>query len=189
MTIFDYVTATILIILGLGITELLNDAIGLFRDRKSRPAEWISLAWAGIIFSFQMQFIWAIYELDALVDTWTAFKFMVALILALLLFAAGALIIPRASPDGHWDPWQRFLENGRWSLIALASYTFIGFFANVLFFGIGLFESGNWSHIILGSLLIALFFLRVRKHWTIATLIVASYSAYQIVILSPSAYS
>lgn len=189
MTIFDYVTATILIVLGLGVTELLNDAIGLFRDRKSRPPDWISLAWAGIVFSFQMQFIWAVFELDSLMETWTAFKFILTLMLALLLFAAGALIIPRPTPDGHWDPWQRFLDNGRWSLIALACYSFIGFIANALLFGIDLFERVNLNNLVLAVLLIAVFFLRSRKHWAWATLIVAVYSGYEIVKLSPMAYS
>lgn len=100
MTIFDYVSATLLIVLGLGITELLNDTVSLFRDRHTQPPEWVSLTWAGIVFSFQMQFIWGVFELDSLIAEWSAFMFIVALLLALLLFAAGAVIIPRPAPDG-----------------------------------------------------------------------------------------
>lgn len=189
MTIFDYITATLLIILGLGITELLNDAVGLFRDRQSYRPEWISLAWAGIIFAFQMQFIWAVYELQALIDTWTAFKFLVALMLALLLFASGALIIPRPTPDGKWEPWQRFLENGRWSLVSLACYAFGAFFSNPMYFDVNLFAPANVNNLILGVVLIGIFFLRDRAMWAWATLAIAVYSIYGIVMMSPSTYN
>jgi hypothetical protein len=54
MSIFEYVTAALLIILGLGITELLNDAISLFRERRRNRPEWIPLAWAAIVFSHQI---------------------------------------------------------------------------------------------------------------------------------------
>ena len=189
MTIFDYVTATLLIVLGLGATELLIDAVSLFRVRRTQPPEWISLAWAGIIFSFQMQFIWAVFELDSLVSAWSALMFIVALLLALLLFAAGAVVIPRPAPNGTWDPWQRFIDNGRWSVMALSVYSLIAFLANPMFFGIGMLSSTNVPNLILTAVFLGVFFLRSKKQWAWATAAAAIYSAYTIIELSPSTYS
>lgn len=188
MSIFEYVTATLLIILGLGITELLNDAVGLFRDRRERRPEWIALAWAAIVFAHQMQFLWAVFELNTLVESWSAFAFIVALLLALLLFVAGALIIPRPSADGPWDPWQRFLENGRWSLIALACYSVLAFLSNALFFGVALFAAENLPNLLLGAFLFGTFFLRKKSLWAVATVVYALIAGYEIVLLSPSTY-
>lgn len=188
MTIFEYVTAALLIILGLGITELLNDAIGLFRDRHERRPEPIAVAWAAIIFAHQMQFLWAIFELGSIVESWSAGEFILALALVLLLFAAGALIIPRPAASGEWDPWQRFLQNGRWSLIALACYSLLAFVANPLFYGTAAFETANIVNLILFAYLVGTFFLPGRKLWAWATVLYAVFAAYEIVRVSPSTY-
>ena len=189
MSIFEYVTAALLIILGLGIAELLNDTIGLFRDRHERRPEWISLSWAGIIFAHQMQFLWAIFELNTLVQAWSAFSFIVALLLALLLFSAGALIIPRPSASGTWDPWHRFMQNGRWSLIALSTYNLIAFLANPLFFSVPMWSSLNVPNLVLAVYLAGTFFLRRRVLWAVSTAGYALFTAYEIVQVSPSTYS
>ena len=188
MTIFEYVTAALLIILGLGVTELLNDAIGLFRDRHERRPEWIALAWACIIFAHQMQFLWAIFELSAIVESWSAGEFLLALSLVLLLFAAGALIIPRPAAEGAWDPWRRFQQNGRWSVIALACYSLLAFTANPLFYGVAFFTAGNIINLVLAGLLLGIFFLPTKRLWSIATVLYAFFAAYEIVRLSPSTY-
>lgn len=188
MTIFEYVTAALLIILGLGITELLNDVIGLFRDRHERRPEWIALAWAGIIFAHQMQFLWAIFEINLLVDSWSAFEFIIALSLVLLLCASGALIIPRAALEGPWDPWRRFKQNGRWALIALACYSILAFIANPLFYDVSPFLAANLINLVLAAYLLGTFFLPTKKLWAWATVLYALFAAYEIVRVSPSTY-
>ena len=189
MTIFEYVTAALLLILGLGVAELLGDAVNAFRLRHSCRQHWIPLAWAAIIFSHQMQFLWAIFELNVLVEVWSAFRFIVALALALLLFVAGALVIPKPDPGPSWDPWQRFLENGRWSLPVLSIYCLLAFLANPMFFDVGYFESANLPNLALSVLFLGVFFLRSVRSWMLATAICAAISVAAIIRLSPSSYS
>jgi len=189
LSIFEYVTAALLIVLGLGITELLNDAIGLFRDRHERRPEWISLSWAAIIFVHQIQFLWAVFELSTLVESWSAFGFSIALLLALLLFACGALIIPRPAATGIWDPWERFLQNGRWSLIALSAYNLLAFLSNVYFFSVPIWSAINLPNLVLAGFLLGVFFLRRRRDWAVATAAYAIFMVYEIVRASPVAYA
>jgi len=62
MNIFEYVTAILLLVLGLGITNLLTDAVNVFRARRNIEFHWMPLTWVGIIFAWQMQFLWAVFE-------------------------------------------------------------------------------------------------------------------------------
>jgi hypothetical protein len=103
--------------------------------------------------------------------------------------AYAALIIPRPSPDGAWNPWQRFLDNGRWSLVALSCYSLIAFFSNSLYFEIQLFSSENIPNLILSVLFFGVFFIKNRMYWIGATVVAAAYSGYEIIKLSPATYS
>lgn len=92
MTPFDFISVALSLVLGLGITCLLSSAVQMFRSRHSVELDWIALAWAAVILFWQLQFWWAIYELATIVQTWTQPAF--AALVALLLFVAGALILP-----------------------------------------------------------------------------------------------
>jgi hypothetical protein len=104
------------------------------------------------------------------------------------LFAAGALIIPRPAAEGPWEPWRRFEQNGRWSVVALACYSFLAFIANPLFYGVSPFLAANLINLILGACLLGTFFLPTRRLWAWATVFYALFAAYEIVRLSPSTY-
>ena len=189
MSPFEFVIGALLIILGLGITELLNDAVGQFRDRSERASDWIALTWAAIVFVYQMQFLWAIFELSTIVQSWTAGNFLIALSLVLLLFVAGALIVPRPSNSVPWDPWERFIENGRWSLIALAAYCLLAFVANIRLFELEWAAADNLFNVFLAVYFLSVFFLRSRKIWAWATVVAAVLTVVETVRLSPSIYS
>jgi hypothetical protein len=120
--------------------------------------------------------------------SWSALKFILALSLVLLLFVAGALIIPKPSDESDWNAWERFIENGRWSLLALSVYCLLAFIANPTFFGIAYFTSANLANLLLAGAFGGTFFLRAKRHWAWATVAIALVSAYEIVRLSPSTY-
>ena len=52
MSIFEYVTGTMMLIVGLGITRLLSALVDRFRDRDINKPHWIPLAWALPVLAF-----------------------------------------------------------------------------------------------------------------------------------------
>ncbi|WP_300364537.1 hypothetical protein [Hydrogenimonas sp.] len=188
MRIFEYVVAALLLIIGLGITQLLNDAVQTFRLRHKIQLHWIPLVWAGLVFLWQMQFIWASFELDLLIKSWTAFKFAMLLFMALLLFVSGALIVPKTSDDQGGDAWEQFLDDGRWALVALASFFFLAFFSNPLLFNVPLWIPGNVLEFFMGLFLILVQFSTNEKIWKWATVAYTIVSLVAIGLLSPVEY-
>ena len=185
--IFNYVSAILMLVIGLGLTHLLGDLVYAFRDRKRTTIHWIPFAWAGIIFAEQMQFLWAIYELHDLVIKWTALDFMLMLALSLLLFVAGALVVPRDNEDGT-DGWILFLENGRWSLALLILYDVLAYITNLVMFGESPFSLGNISNLVLAVLLVSNFFSRSKKIWCWGTIVFCIATGISIILLSPAVY-
>lgn len=122
MTPFEFITVALSFILGLGVTQILISAIAVFRSRDRVDADWIPLAWAAIILLWQLQYWWAIFELNTIVHTWTLFHFLTLLAMALLLFVAGALILPSSDQESGERLRGSFQRDGRWSLIFLAAY-------------------------------------------------------------------
>lgn len=188
MSVFEYVTGAILLILGLAVTQLLTDVVNAFRRRQTTPLQWVPMTWAAVIFAWQMQFLWAVFELHTLVDAWTAGQFLLMLVLTLLLFVAGALVVPSAT-DETVDGWEQFQRDGRWSLAVLAAFFFLAYFVNVALFDIGYVATANLQDLGLGAFLLVTLFARSRTAWARLTLAFAAWSAVAIVLLSPAFYS
>lgn len=188
MRIFEYIIATLLLVVGLGITNLLNDAVDTFRKRHQIKMHWIPIAWAGIVFITQMQYIWAIFELETLVKTWNSLKFSVLLLMALLLFVSGALVVPKTTDDQGRDAWLQFLSDGRWALLSLSCFFFFAFLSNPLLFGISLWLPGNVLELFMALFLILAQFSTGRRMWGWATGIFAVLTIVAFVMLSPGKY-
>jgi hypothetical protein len=134
MAIFEYLAAVFALIVGLGVTRLLASGVDVFRRRRESPMSATPFAWAALIFATQMQFMWGVFELSQILTGWTRGMFLLVLVLALLLFVAGALVFP-GSARGPGSLQEEFDANGRWSLAFLAAYFLLAFFLNPVFFG------------------------------------------------------
>ncbi|MFV8816423.1 hypothetical protein [Haliea sp. E17] len=108
------------IVLGLGIARLLSDAVLLFRSRLRAKMDWVPLIWAACIFLWQVQYLWAVVELPSLSSTWTVVDFALLLTLSLLLFLAGALVLPDSEMSAGASLEESFRQDGRWALVALS---------------------------------------------------------------------
>lgn len=188
MSIFEYVAAALLLVAGLGITQLLSDAVDTFRGRQKINLHWIPLSWIVLVFVWQMQFIWAIFELNDLIKSWTAFDFIILLLMALFLFVAGALVVPKVSEAEGPNAWEQFLQDGRWSLVCLSCFFLLAFFTNPLLFDVQLLLPSNMLDFLLGVLLIFAQFTQSKKIWAWVTIAFASLSILTVVVLSPAAY-
>ena len=188
MSIFEYVVAALLLVVGLGITQLLSDLADTFRGRQRINLHWIPLTWVGLVFVWQMQFIWGIFELNELIKSWTAVNFIILLFMALLLFVAGALVVPKSSDDESWNVWEQFLQDGRWSLVCLSCFFFLAFFTNPVLFEIPLLLPANMMDFVLGTLLIIVQFARSKMIWAVTTIAFTLLTMIALVLLSPAAY-
>lgn len=188
MDIFSFVVSALLLVLGLGITRLLEDAVTTFRTRRRMKMDWVPWVWVGVVFVWQMQVVWAIFELSRLIDVWSAGRFLLLLAMALLLYVAGALVVPKTFDDQGSDAWEQFRQDGRWALVALALFFLLAFFANPVLFGISLWEADNLLELGLALWLVALQLFRGRRAWALATPLFALATLVAVVLLSPALY-
>jgi hypothetical protein len=185
---FDHLRAALLLVLGLGITQLLSALAAAFRVRRRLGFHWLPLTWAAVVFAWQMQFLWAIYELRGATPAWTPVRFGLLLAMALLLFVAGALVAPSASPEEPPLAWDQFQKDGRWALPCLAAYFLLAFLANPVLFGVPLFLRANLADLGLSLLAAASLLVRSRAGWAGLTAAFVACSAAAIALLSPGAY-
>jgi hypothetical protein len=187
MTAFKFVSVTLSMLLGLGVTRLLTGLVGVFQSRAHVKVRWPPLVWAGAIFIAQIQFWWAVIELDHSVTVWTLGRFASLLVLPLLLFLASALVLPSASTVEE-DLEVFFERDGRWALACLSLYALVAMVANAWFFRTSpLSVSGAFLAV---EAALPLIYLRAKSS-TLRGWVTASYFAVVVVaawVVSPHAY-
>ena len=102
-----------LLIIGLGVTQLLSKLVNRIRRRHEVKLHWIPLAWAIFVFLYQMEFLWSAFGWNSLIKTWTPSTFLLLLVYALLLFLAGVLVSPRPSVEKNHHAFNSFLKTIR----------------------------------------------------------------------------
>jgi len=176
------------IILGLGVTRLLSDAVIVFRSRGRARLDWVPLGWAGCIFVWQVQYLWAVIELPNLAQTWTRIDFVLLLGLSLLLFIAAALVLPDSVLEDGESLSDSFRRDGRWALLALSGWGCNALAVNWVMFGLSplSYEAGLLTVIIvLPVTFLAISSRRVREGITILNLVLTLWAAWQF---SPKSY-
>jgi hypothetical protein len=102
LSTFEYLSVALSFVIGLAVTYLLISLLSLFRERRTCRPDWLALLWAGYVFTYQVQFWWALFEASAM-HNWTLPQFFGLLAFSLLLFGAGGLVIPHDAarhPEG-----------------------------------------------------------------------------------------
>lgn len=134
MTIFDFAMVAVSLILGLAISYLLESIVDVFRARRRCRMDWIPFVWTGCVLVQQLQFWWALYDLNTILSL-SVGVFSLLLCLAGLLFLAGALVLPSGEAEYPDDLWVYFNTDGSWAAAALALFNFMAIGANTLLFG------------------------------------------------------
>ena len=135
MSAFEFFSVALSFVLGLGVTRLLLGFVYVFRMRERLSPHWIPLVWGTSIFVYQLQFWWAVFELNTALGQWTHIAFITLMGHTLLLFVAGALVLPAQEYSDHDRLLDYFDEDGRWSILALAAYAALSFWTNWFLFG------------------------------------------------------
>ncbi|NTV47205.1 MAG: hypothetical protein HGB11_11940 [Chlorobiales bacterium] len=188
MDAFRWISVTLSLVLGLGITRLLSSAVAVFRSREYAKMDWIPLVWATCIFIWQLQFWWAIIELPVLIKTWSIIQFLFLLALPLLLFVAAALILPHTEMEKGESLAELFVRDGRWALLFISAYFSFAIAANWYFWGISPFtyEGGLDA----AQAIVPLVFLRVtsRRGQEVITILYLALSIWGAWVESPKSY-
>jgi hypothetical protein len=188
MESFQWITVTLSIVLGLGITGLLSAFVAVFRSRGEVRFDWIPLVWAGCIFLWQLQYWWGVIELSALIKTWTIFQFSVLLFLVLLLFIASALILPTSGLKKGESLAVVFEHDGRWALLFLSGYFVVAIVANWYLWGAAPLSPGELADGVLALLPLAFLWIPSRRGKVIVTILNALFSLWAAWLMSPKAY-
>lgn len=131
---FRMTTTVLSMVIGLGVTRLLMSLVTVFRIRREADIDWMPLTWAGALLLIQLQLWWALSQLASVQQSFTFADFIFLVMLTLLLFLAAALLLPSRTEDEKAGLRVYFEQDGRYGLLALAGYIFMGIATNFLFF-------------------------------------------------------
>ena len=188
MSIFDFLTVALSLVLGLGLTRLLESAVEAFRVRKTVQLHWLPFAWALAVLIQQLQFWWAMYELQQMASV-NVSTFVLLLLLAMLLFVAGALVLPTGEAGYPDDLLDYFSSDGAWGVAAVGAYHLIAIFANLVLFNVPLHAPIIWLGVLCGALAMVVAFASTSRVRLIASLAWFVLLALVLVIATLPAYT
>ena len=120
MTEFELLAIPLSLILGLGITNILSDVSDAIRDRERVPLHWLPFAWAFLIFIFQVQYFFVLWDFHESGIVWTWPNFGPALFNCIILYLSAGLVLPGTRNSKSDSLLMDFEKHGRLSLITLA---------------------------------------------------------------------
>ena len=113
---FTYLSVLIGLILGLGITQLMEGFGRLLQLRDRIIWYWPGKVWGLILLIFHIQAWWAMYELRH-IPHWTFPSFIVVLVQPVLLFLLSALALPDARDEDAMDLRAAFMSHAPFTFI------------------------------------------------------------------------
>ena len=142
MSPFEFLSAGLSIVLGLAVTLLLTSLLTAFRARRRTRLSWLPFTWSAYVLIMQFDVWWEVYGLASL-ESWSVGAFVVLLILAMSLFAAGGLVLPSGTDDYPADLGEYFEQDGRWGVGMVMVFLVVGSIGNIVLFDIEPFGRMN----------------------------------------------
>ncbi len=135
MSSFELITITFSFILGLGVAQILRSVAYVVREKDQYRLHWIPLSMAALVLAFQVQFWFALFVVDSLLDHWSWPVYTILLLLAIDIFICGATVLPPPGSSRTSNLIEDFNTRGKISLLFFASY-FLGWdVVAVMFWG------------------------------------------------------
>lgn len=114
MDAFSYLSVLLSIILGFGITQVLQGLAGVIQHRARVAWYWPALCWALLLLLVDVQVWWALFGLRDF-HGWTFLAFLVVLLQVIPLYMAAVLVLPPALPgDSGLDLRENYYRHHRW---------------------------------------------------------------------------
>jgi hypothetical protein len=111
---FELITITFSFILGLGVAQILRSVANVVREKDQFR-----------LLAFMIQFWFALFVVDSFFDSWTWPVYIILLSLAIIIFLAGATVLPAPASQRTTDLIDDFNYRGKISLLFFAAY-FLG---------------------------------------------------------------
>jgi hypothetical protein len=179
---FPIVATVLSMILGLSVTRLLLGALTVFRIRRVAAPDWVALVWAVMLFSTQLEFWWAVNALPVVKASFTFAEFLLLVLLALSLFVSAALLLPSRSEDEQNGLRIYFEQDGRYGLLSLSVYLFLGLIVNILLFQAPPVALWSVIDVIMIILPVCAFAARSRKVYSFITLVYVPINAFDLAL-------
>ncbi|HKK11264.1 MAG TPA: hypothetical protein VJ945_00410 [Flavobacteriaceae bacterium] len=176
MSVFEIITLSLSLILGLGIAQLLLNAVDIFKNRILWTWHWESFIWIFIIFILQLQFLFQLYWVNDYQKNWSNEVYSFTVVSTILLFLSGALILPNKTSKTKNNLNDYFEQNGRYAVLMIALYLINCVVINY-FSGQVPWETANIFDYILSPLCILIFATKNGKIKLVGTLIIAVMTA------------
>jgi hypothetical protein len=180
------------VILGLSMSHILWTGASAVRARRELKLHWLPFAWAACIFLQHAHFWFSALSVDLSLDGWSWTWYLQFLLLAVLLFAAGALVLPSDSSRTD-DLLEDFRAHGKISLVPFVLYQLVWIPTNFRAGGstelIHLLDPGNLANLILITLLVIAFFAkRTFVHAVVVLLFALVLTWAQAFVWSPGVF-
>jgi len=178
MSEFELLAIPLSLILGLGVTHILTGVTDAIRERERVPLHWLPIAWAFLIFLFQVQYFFVLWDLNESGAIWTWPVFGPSLFNCVVLFLSAGLILPGSRQSDCTSLIDDFENHGRFSLVMLALMLLVAILLNVFQFQDSLLSTINMLNVILFVLVCCVLMIR-RYGWQVAaTLMFAAAQSY-----------
>jgi len=187
VTPFEFLSVALSFVIGLGITYLLTSVLSLVQERRNCRPDWLPLVWAFYVFAYQVQYWWAVFELSE-VREWSLTLFLALLSYAVLLFAAGGLILPHDAARHDEGLRAYFERDGRIGVLLLNLYFLIAPIFNDRLFATPLTDPLNLSIVGMGLFGFSFCLLRSRRLQVAHTILWGIAAAALFYWMSPMAY-
>lgn len=149
MSEFELLAIPLSLILGLGITHILTGVTDAIRERERVPLHWLPFAWAFLIFLFQIQYFFVLWDLNEKGAIWAWPVFGPSLFNCVVLFLSAGLILPGSRQSDCASLIDDFQNHGRFALIMLALMLLVAILLNVFQLEGSLLSVANLLNIIL----------------------------------------
>jgi hypothetical protein len=167
MSAFEYIAVIVSVIIGLGLTRILQGVGGLLEARSRVRVYWVHLVFTGIILVGHLQFWWLFWSSRQL-EAWSFFPFLFLLLQPIILYLLAGLCFPEFSDTGSIDFRDFYYHNHRWFFGLLALLMVLISLRDILFRSVPWISQGN--AVKAGVLLIAVIGVISRRPWVHANL-------------------
>jgi hypothetical protein len=99
MSLFEYVAVIVAVIIGMGVTQILQGVGGLLEARTRVRLYWVHLVFTGIILVGHFQFWWLFWS-SRQVEAWSFFPFLFLLLQPIILYLISTLGFPEFAGTG-----------------------------------------------------------------------------------------
>jgi hypothetical protein len=142
LTLFEYLAVIVSVVIGLGLTRILEGVGRVLEARAQVRLYWVHLVFTGIVFMGHLLFWWLFWS-SREVQAWSFFPFLFLLLQPIILYLLAGLCFPDFSDRGPIDFRAFYYRNHRWFFGLFALLMVLISLRDILFRGVPWISQGN----------------------------------------------